>query len=129
MAAIIHIMQMMARWMARGISTLAAAVWLLIMLDILACDLLVGFVCLNWETMLLVVMAVASVLSVIIAWRREGIGGCVMLLWGFIFITIAYITSRPQHVYSMLVTGVPFIFAGTLFLASWWLGKRALANS
>jgi hypothetical protein len=117
----LHTVQMVVRWLARAISTLAAAVWMLIMLDILACDLLVGFVCLSWETILLVVMAVLSLVSVIIAWWREGLGGCVMLLWGLTFTIIAYVTSRPQHIYSMLITGVPFIVASFLFLVSWRL--------
>jgi hypothetical protein len=125
MTTFLNILQVVARWLARGIGTLAAAVWLLIMLDILACDLLVGFVCLSWETVLLVVIAVFSMLSVIIAWWREGIGGCVMLVWGLTFTIIAYVTSRLQHVYSMLITGVPFIIAGFLFLVSWRFQEQA----
>lgn len=128
MTTVYRIAQPAARWIARGISVLAAAVWLLIMLDILACDLLVGFVCLNWEMVLLIVMATASVFSVILAWWHEGIGGGIMLFWGLAFTTIAYVTSQPQHVFSMMVTGVPFIIAGFLFLASWWLRKQPLAN-
>jgi hypothetical protein len=108
------------RWLARAISTLAAAFWLLILLDILACDALVGFVCLNWEMTLLAGLVVASILSVIIAWRREGIGGLVMFLWGLIFTVFAYTTGDSYQVFSMLVSGVPFLIAGLLFLASWW---------
>lgn len=120
-----RIAQQTARWTARAISTLAAAFWLLILLDILACDVLVGFICLNWEMALLAGMVVASVISVIIAWRREGVGGLVMILWGLIFCAIAYITSRPQQVFSMLVSGVPFLIAGLLFLTSWWSRRSA----
>ena len=116
-------------WMARGISTLAAAFWLLILLDILACDALVGFICLNWEMALLAGLVIASVLSVLIAWRRENVGGFIMILWGFVFSSIAYMTSRPQQVFSMLVSGVPFLIAGLLFLASWWLSPRAVLNN
>jgi hypothetical protein len=112
-----------ARWVARTISTLAAAFWLLILLDILACDALVGFVCLNWEMAILAGLVAASVLSVVIAWRREGIGGLVMILWGLAFSIIACVTSHPQQTLSMLVTGVPFLIAGLLFLASWWSRK------
>jgi hypothetical protein len=121
--------QSTARWMARGVSTLAAAFWLLILLDILACDALVGFIRVNWEMALLVVFVAASVLSVIIAWRKEGVGGLVMLLWGIIFTVFAAIDSRNYWVISMLVSGVPFLIAGLLFLASWRLSLRAASTN
>jgi uncharacterized RDD family membrane protein YckC len=113
------------RWIARGISSLAAGFWLLIFLDILACDALVGFVCLNWEMALLAGLAIASALSVFIAWRSENVGGLIMILWGLVFSAIAYVTSRPQQTFSMLVSGVPFLIAGSLFLASWGFRQYA----
>ena len=121
--------QSTARWMARGISALAAAFWLLILLDILACDALVGFVCVNWEMALLVVFVTASVFSVILAWREEGVGGLVMLLWGIIFTVFAAMDSKNYRVISMLVSGVPFLVAGLLFLASWRLSLRAALSN
>jgi hypothetical protein len=123
MTTLSYIAQQTVRWLARGISTLAAGIWLLILLDILACDALAGFICMNWEMALLVGMASFSMLSVILAWRWEGIGGFVMVLWGLVFSGIAYLTSRPQQVFSMLVSGVPFLIAGFLFLVSWWSRK------
>jgi hypothetical protein len=80
---------------------------------------------LSWEHVLLVGLVTASVLSVIIAWRRESIGGIVMILWGLAFASIAYVTSRPLQAFSILVSGVPFLIAGSLFLASWWSRKAA----
>jgi hypothetical protein len=127
MKTILCTTQLMAqwlRWIARGISTLAAAFWLLILLDILACDALVGFICVNREMAFLAGFVIASVLSVLIAWRREYIGGFVMILWGLAFAAIAYVTSRPQQVFSMLVSGVPFLLSGSLFLVSGWLSPR-----
>jgi hypothetical protein len=107
------------RWIARGISFLAAGFWLLILLDILACEVLFGFVCLNWETVLLIGMVAFSFLSVFLAWRKESTGGVVMILWGLVFAAIAFVTSQPYQIYSMLVTGGPFLLAGCLFVASW----------
>lgn len=132
MTTIIRTTQLAAewmRWIARGISTLAAGFWLLILLDILACDAFVGFICVNWEMALLLGLATFSLLSVIIAWRRESIGGLVMVLWGLIFAAIAYLTSRPQQAISILVSGVPFLIAGSLFLASWWLRQPASTHA
>jgi hypothetical protein len=122
-------LQQTARWSARAISTLSALFWLLILLDIIACDVLVGFVCLNWEMAILAGLAAASLLCVIIAWRRERIGGVVMILWGLMFTAFAYLTSRPQQALSMLVSGVPFLISGLLFLTSWWLSCRTVMNN
>ena len=114
------------RWPARTISLLATAIWFLIMLDIILCEFVVGCITITWETAFLVFLVVASALSVIFAWRREGIGGLVMILWGLMFSIIAYITSRPYQIVSILATGVPFIIAGSLFLASWWRSRSAI---
>jgi hypothetical protein len=108
------------RWLARTISALAAVFWLLILLDIIACDVLVGFVCMNWEIALRIGLVVLSIFSVIIAWRWEWVGGIVMIFWGIAFCIIAIVTSSSQRGISILVSGVPFVVAGLLFLASSW---------
>jgi hypothetical protein len=109
------------RWIARTISTLGAVGWLLILLDIVACEAIFGSICFNWEMALLVGMVTASLASVLTAWRWENIGGFVMIVWGLVFASIAYVTSQPYQAISILVTGIPFLIAGCLFLASWWL--------
>jgi hypothetical protein len=123
--------QMVAKWMrwiARGLSTLAALAWLFIFLNIVACEALFGFVCFNPEMALLAGLAIASLASVLIAWRWDRIGGVVMILWGVIFATIAYVTSKPYETISILGTGIPFLIAGCLFLASGSLRQAALNN-
>jgi hypothetical protein len=118
------------RWIARAISSLITAFWLLILLDIVACDAFVGFICLNWEMLLLFGLVTASMLSVVIAWRIESLGGFVMLLWGLAFSAIAIVTSSgSQLTLSILVSGVPFFIAGVLFLASWWLRFSRASNT
>lgn len=114
-------LQQAVRWLARLVSTLAAAFWLLILLNIIACDALVGFVCLNWEMAVLLGLVMVSLLCVILSWWREGVGGTLMLLWGIAFSAIAFMTSPTRRAFSIIVSGVPFLVAGTLFIASWWL--------
>lgn len=112
----------LTRWVARAISALATAFWLLVLLDIIACDAFVGFICLDWETILLFGLVVASALSVFIAWKKEKIGGFIMILWGLAFSAIGIVTSYGSHLaLSILASGVPFLIAGILFLASGWL--------
>ena len=114
------------RWIARIINSLTAAFWLLILIDILLCDLVVGCISVTWDMALLLFLVVASIASVTIAWRWENIGGSVLIFWGLAFTAIAYVTSQPHQAFSMLVTGVPFLIAGLLFLASWWSRKIVL---
>jgi hypothetical protein len=114
------------RWIALAISSLTAAFWLFILIDILLCDLVVGCVSVTWDMALLLFLVVASIASAAIAWRWESIGGPVLIIWGLAFTVIAYVTSRPHQAFSMLVTGVPFLIAGTLFLASWWSNRIVL---
>jgi hypothetical protein len=116
------------RWIARTISTLAALAWLLIFLDIVACEALFGSICINWEMALLAGMVIVSLASVLVAWRWELIGGLVMFIWGLVFAAIAYVTSRPYQAISVLVTGIPFLIAGSLFMASWWLDQAINSN-
>jgi hypothetical protein len=116
------------RWIARTISTLAALAWLLIFLDILACEALFGSICFFGEFALLGGMVTVSILSVFTAWRRERAGGLLMILWGLVFAAIAYLTSRPYEVASVLGTGVPFLVAGCLFLLSWRLKQPETSN-
>jgi hypothetical protein len=111
--------QNLLRWLARGISALAAGFWLLILLDIVACDALVGFVCLNWELAFLAGLVAVSLVSVILAWRGEGAGVWVMLGWGIVFTVFAAIDSQTHRLVSVLASGVPFLIAGLLYLASW----------
>jgi hypothetical protein len=68
------------RWIARGIGFLLAAFWLLILLEIITYDVLVGFMCLNWEMGLLVGLVAGTILSVAAAWWNEGAGGFILIL-------------------------------------------------
>lgn len=117
----------MMRWAGRIISSIAAAIWLLILLVTLLCDLIVGCITITWEAGFLVFLVAVSVISVVLAWRREVVGGLVMLIWGCVFSIIAYITSRPYQLLSIFVSGIPFILAGSLFLVSSWRSRSAMS--
>jgi hypothetical protein len=120
--------QQTTRWIGRVMGTLAAAFWLLILLDIVVCDAVGGFICINWEMALLVFIVAASMLCVTIAWRKEGLGGLILLLWGIIFTVFAGITSGSYRIPSMLVSGVPFLIAGLLLLGSWSLHRNYMRD-
>jgi hypothetical protein len=121
--------QMMRRilWIARGISVLIAAFWLFILFANLAFDLLVGFICLDWEMGLLVGLVTGTILSVLAAWWNEGIGGILLILWGVAFAGITYLTSCSQLGNLILAASLPFLVDGGLFFAT-WLGRMAMST-
>lgn len=103
------------RWIARILSALAALYWLLagILTAIFANE--------PWipESNVVAVMIVCGVLLTLLAWWKEGIGGVALILFGLAFSTFAYISSGHSAWFAVLVTGVPFIIAGMLFLVRW----------
>lgn len=124
----IFTLQLILRWTARIISASFALFWLLIMLDIIACDVLIGMICIDWEMGLLIIFAAASMLSVLLAWHKDGLGGLVMLIWGIVFASFAFLNADRNPATSMLISGVPFFIAGIFFLTSWSLSRELASN-
>jgi hypothetical protein len=116
------------RWLALAIGSLAAAFWLRILLDIVACDALAGYVCLSLENIVLPGIVAASVLSVLLAWRQAGAGSLALVGWEAAFTVFAYVNGGPRSGTAMLVFGVPFLAAGALLLVSWGLRQSALSQ-
>lgn len=59
-----------------------------------------------------------------VAWWRAGVGGLLMVLFGLAFSTFGYISAGHNKWLAVLVSGVPFLVAGFLFLASHRLRLR-----
>jgi hypothetical protein len=129
MTNLIRTVQQTLHWTARAIGAIAVTFWLLILLDIVACDVLVGFICVNWEMLLLVAFVATSIFCVILAWHKEGLGGFVMFLWGILITIFAAVDSGAYLAISILVSGLPFLIAGFFFLASWWLSSNSVLTS
>jgi len=123
-----HSLSKWARWIARLFSLVTAGFWLMIWLDILVCDALGGYVCLDWESVLFAVIVVISAVCVVIAWQWEWIGAHILVIWGAVFSVIAFVTSSPQGLSSALVTGVPLLISGCLFFLSWQLDRSGPNN-
>ncbi len=109
------------RWIARGIGSLAAALWLF-----------VGIVSgisepgpPTLEGVILAGLIVTSALAVALAWWRGSIGGIVVIACGAAFSTFAYFTAGHNKGLAMLISGGPFLVAGILFLASWWRSRTS----
>jgi hypothetical protein len=109
------------RWAGRAIGSLVAGFWLVVG----AAGAIVGTDPWTWESTVMAVLVVGSVLSVAAAWRWEGVGGGLVLLFGVAHGVFAYVTAGHNTGLAMMMAGGPLVVAGLFFLASWW-GRRAI---
>jgi hypothetical protein len=80
------------------------------------------------ESAVMAILIVASALSVLVAWRREGIGAILVIVVGVAHCVFAYLASGHNTLLAVLISGVPFVLVGILFLSSWQRGKATSAQ-
>lgn len=114
------------RWIARGIGSLAGAFWLLSLTVGLIVELISGHTTWSLEGAILAGLVIITALGVLVAWRREGSGGMIVLIGAIALSTFAYVTARFNKIWAMLIAGGPFLVAGILFLTCWRRSKRRL---
>ncbi len=107
------------RWIARGMGSLVAGLWLV---AAVASALSVRE---PWtrESTIITLLVLGAAWGVVMGWRRERIGGTILVIVGLAFSTFAYLSAGRNKGYAMLVSGGPFLMVGILFLAAW---RRAL---
>jgi hypothetical protein len=110
----------LVRWIARAIGSLAAAFWLFAG----AASAMASGDPWTWESTVLTLLIVASALSVLVAWRREGIGGTLVVMCGIAHSAFASIAAGHNKGLAMLMTGGPLVISGILFLGGWWGWRR-----
>jgi hypothetical protein len=71
------------------------------------------------EGTILAGLLIITVLGVLIAWIREGIGGMLLVGGAIVLGAFSYVTAEHDKVWNTLFMGGPFLVAGTLFLACW----------
>jgi hypothetical protein len=80
---------------------------------------------LPWESMAMAALMIVSAAGVLIAWWREGIGGAVLVTVGVAHCVNALIQAGRNRLLAVLISGVPFIVVGILFLVSWSRSKAS----
>ena len=60
-----------------------------------------------------------TVLGVLIAWSREGIGGALLVVGAIVLGAFSYVTAEHDKVWNVLFMSGPFLVTGILFLACW----------
>jgi len=101
-------------WTARIIGTIIVAYWLLMG---------IGYGLsesepFTWESAVITILIIASTMSMVAAWRREKLGGIMLVIVGVAFCIFAVISAGHNHLFAVLISGVPFIIIGSLFLIS-----------
>ena len=71
------------------------------------------------EGTILAGLLIITVLGVLIAWSREGIGGVLLIVGAIVLGMFSYVTAEHDKVWNMLFMGGPFLVVGILFLACW----------
>lgn len=109
------------RWGGRTIGTLVAGFWLF---TGVAHAVTEPF---DWqiESVVLTALILISALSTLIAWRRERLGGFLLLGTGIGHSLFAAFATGHNLGLAMLITGGPFILTGALFLESWHLSGES----
>jgi hypothetical protein len=60
-----------------------------------------------------------TLVSIIIAWWREGIGGLILTIVGLAAIVVFMLTMPPRDYWVMLIFCAPFLVSGILYLKCW----------
>jgi hypothetical protein len=109
-----------AKWLlrlARGLSLLLTGSWLFVGIASLFDEL--GPV--TWESLFVGLAIVTAVIFTAAAWRQARLGGLLLIIFGLLFSIFGYFSAGNNQWFAVLVSGVPFMITGLLFLASWWL--------
>jgi hypothetical protein len=109
------------RWLARGIGTLMASLWLFIVVM----SILTESTALDTESTIMAVLIFSSIFGVLVAWFRELEGGIILLIVAIAHSTFAFIVAGRNKGLAMLISGGPFLVIGSLFIATWWRSKRS----
>jgi hypothetical protein len=115
------------RWirrLARGIGSTIAGIWLLVG----ALHGIGGPEPWTWESTGITALVAASALGVLIAWRKEAIGGIVLVTVAMVFSAFAWVTAGHNEGFAMLISGGPFLLAGSLFLVSEGMTRKQVAT-
>lgn len=71
------------------------------------------------EATLLAGLLILTLLGVLMAWIREGMGGALLVVGALLVGAFSYVTAEQGKVWNTLCVGGPFLVAGILFLACW----------
>ena len=103
------------RWIARGIGSFVATYWLFMGIGYGIAEAE------PWppESLIMAALISTSVLGVVVAWLREGVGGLILAIVAAAHSAFAYVAAGHNQGFAMLISGGPFLLIGSLFLVIW----------
>jgi hypothetical protein len=107
---------------ARTLGAMVAVVWLLAG---------IGYAVLDPWTLtseLVIVFLFFLALGVGIAWWKEGAGGIMLIVLSLAFSIFACIEANHNRVLAALLSGVPFLVVGILFVVTWQRAKKTFLS-
>jgi hypothetical protein len=107
-----------ARWAARAIALVVTALFAFFMIESGA--RLVP--ALSWtepQGMPLFVVLLVAVAGLLLAWRREAVGGLMAVAGALVILALVYLGSGPTMLLGALFFTLPLLAAGCLFLGCW----------
>ena len=109
------------RWAARIIGIIVAGFWVL---SLIASSIAEFGTPIILEGIILGVLVAINTAGVIIAWRREKVGGIIIVASAVMLSIFAYISAGHNKIFAVLFSGFPFLISGIIFLVSWWMSIK-----
>ena len=113
---------------ARGISTFVISIWVLLAISYSISTPSYQAPSFTNEVIVVRVFLLVTLVSVIIAWWREGIGGLLLTIAGLAAIIVVMLTLPLREYWVILFTGAPFLISGILYLKCWRRIKKMNAT-
>ena len=109
------------RWAARIVGIIVAGFWVLSLIASLIAEFGTPIIL---EGIILGALVTINTAGVIIAWRREKVGGIIIVAGAVMLSIFAYISAGHNKIFAVLVSGFPFLVSGIIFLVSWWMSMK-----
>jgi len=108
-------------WSARIIGIIVSFFWVM--------SLIAGFIQefgtpVSTEGFMLFSLIIANTAGVIVAWRKEKIGGIITVIAATSLCIFSYITAGHNKMIAVLFSGFPFLISGILFIISGWMSRQ-----
>jgi len=100
------------RWLARILGLIIVLFWLIISLGYAFSD----SESFTGQSLIITLLVIITTISFIITWRKEKLGGIILITGGIIHSIAAYFMAGHNHLFAVLITGLPFILIGVFFL-------------
>ena len=104
------------RWIARSVGLFASALFVLFIVESGA-KVLSTLSWSNLRGMPLFLALTVAIAGIIVAWRREAIGGVMSLVGGLMMLALVYLASGSGMTFPAFLLALPLLFAGALYLA------------